>query len=52
MVRNLRVHGTNPADVVRHFAEMRPELADIHAAVPVFLERERRLHQLAGSALG
>ena len=52
VIGNFRVDRAYPANIVRHFAQMRPELADVHAALPVFLELERRLHQLAGSPLG
>ena len=35
-----------------HRADVREQLADLHAALAVLLERERRSHQRAGLALG
>ena len=52
VIGDIGVDRADPADVVGDFAEVRPELADVHAALPVLLEFERRLHQLAGAALG
>ena len=52
VVRNFGVDGTHPADVVGDFAQVRPEFADVHAALAVLLELERRLHQFARAALG
>jgi hypothetical protein len=52
MVGDLGIDGAHPADIVGHFTQMRPKLADVHSALPVLLELERRLHQFAGSALG
>jgi hypothetical protein len=51
VVGNLGVHGANPADIVRDLAQVRPQLADVHSALPVLLEFEWRLHQLAGPPL-
>jgi hypothetical protein len=51
MIRNLGVHGADPADVVRDFAQVRPQLANIHPALAVLLKRERGFHQLAGAPL-
>ena len=51
MIRNVGVHRADEADVIRAFTHVREQLADIHAALAVFLELERRLHQLAGAPL-
>ena len=52
VIRDIGVDRADPADVVGDFAEVRPEFADVHAALPVLLELERRLHQFAGAAFG
>ena len=52
VVRDVGVHRADHADVVGARADVREELADLEAALAVALERERRLHQRAGLALG
>ena len=52
MIRNFGVDRADPAHIVGDLAKVRPQLADIHSALAVLLELERRLHQLAGPALG
>jgi len=42
MIGNFGIDGTDPADVVRHFAEVGPEFAEVHSAVPVLPEGIRR----------
>src|ERR1044072_2129287 len=44
--------GTNDAEIVGVTTESRKELADLDAALPVWFEREWRLQQRAGLALG
>ena len=51
VIRNFCMDGTDPADVVGDAAKAGPDLADVHAALAIFLESERRSHQLAGLAL-
>jgi hypothetical protein len=46
------MNGTDPANVVRAFADIGKQLADLHTALAVLLEREGRAHQGAGLALG
>ena len=52
VVRNVGVHRTDEADVVRAFADVREQLADLDAGLAVLLEREGRAHQRAGLAFG
>ncbi len=52
MIRDVRVDRANEADVVGAGADVREQLAHFDAALAVLLERERRLQQRAGLALG
>jgi hypothetical protein len=52
VIRDVGVHRPNHADIVRAAAHVREQLAHFQAALPVPGEREGRLHQRAGLALG
>src|SRR5262249_41937230 len=52
VIRNLRVNGADPADIVGDLAQVWPQLADVHPALSILLELERGLHEFAGTALG
>ena len=52
MIRNIRVHRADDADVFRYASDIGPQLADLGVGFAVALELERRFHQVAGFALG
>jgi hypothetical protein len=52
VVRDVGVHRADEADVVGARAHVGKQLAHVHAALPVLLERERRPHERAGAAFG
>ena len=52
MVGHIGVHATQHANVVDTFADIRENLADLDPRLPIFLELERRLHQVAGRPFG
>ena len=52
VVRDVGVHGADEADVVGAAADVRKQLAHLHAALAVLLERERRLEQAPGLPFG
>lgn len=52
MIRHIRVHGTNHADVINVRGDVREEVADFDAALAVRLELEGRLKGRARLALG
>ena len=51
VIRNIRVHRADDADVFRNAADIGPQLAHFGVGFAVARELERRLHQVAGLAL-
>src|SRR6202167_6622831 len=51
MVRDLRVHRANHADVVNRVSQLGENLTDLDAALAAAAEVERRAEQIAGLAL-
>ena len=52
VIRDVGVHRSNDADVIRATADVREELTHLQPALAVAREREGRLHERAGLALG
>ena len=52
VVRAVRVHGADDADIVDALAQIREDLADLDAALSEFFELEGRLEQVTRLALG
>ena len=52
MIRDVRVHRADDADVVDALADLGEDLADFDAGLAVLLELERRLEEPAGLAFG
>src|SRR5258708_6686164 len=52
MVRYIGDHRSNDAEVIDILSDMREDLADLRAVLPILLEAERRPHQIPGCELG
>jgi hypothetical protein len=51
MIRPLRMHGANHAQIVGVLGQLRKDIADFDTALPVRLKRERRTQQVSGLPL-